>query len=377
MNDYAVLLRRLSSLRPWPWSSPTASAASPSTPRPTATRSRGRSRCWPPTSRRTRRCPGCVEAAAAALAGVNRYPDPTNAALRKRCPTATSVPANRIAIGNGSCDILLAAGEALLEPGAELVYAWPSFSVYPHLAAASGARAIEVPLDERPPPRPGRDGEGDHRRHAAGDRLQPEQPDLDGAPARRDRRVRRARAAPRRGDPRRGLRRVQPPPGPRGRRSSCSSSTRTSCCCARSRRSTGCAACGSATRCAARRSSAPPSTRCASPSSATPPRRPPRSRRSTTRTRSTRRVERNLAERRRSVAELAGIGIELRRVARQLRLVRPAGRRRGGARSSTELGQRSILVRAGAAARPRGRAARHGRHPGRERALRRGARRAA
>jgi histidinol-phosphate aminotransferase len=34
-----------------------------------------------------------------------------------------------------------------LEPGAELVYAWPSFSVYPHLAAASGARALEVPLD--------------------------------------------------------------------------------------------------------------------------------------------------------------------------------------------------------------------------------------
>ena len=57
------------------------------------------------------------------------------------------VPANRIAIGNGSCDILLAAGDALLEPGAEVVYAWPSFSVYPHLAAASGATAIEVPLD--------------------------------------------------------------------------------------------------------------------------------------------------------------------------------------------------------------------------------------
>ena len=57
------------------------------------------------------------------------------------------MPASRIAIGNGSCDILLAAGEALLEPGAELVYAWPSFSVYPHLAAASGARAVTVPLD--------------------------------------------------------------------------------------------------------------------------------------------------------------------------------------------------------------------------------------
>jgi histidinol-phosphate aminotransferase len=93
--------------------------------------------------------PGVIEAAAKALAGVNRYPDPTNAALRRRLSDLTGVPAQRIAIGNGSCDILLAAGDALLEPGAELVYAWPAFSVYPHLAAASGARAIEVALDNR------------------------------------------------------------------------------------------------------------------------------------------------------------------------------------------------------------------------------------
>jgi histidinol-phosphate aminotransferase len=92
--------------------------------------------------------PAVVEAAAAALAGANRYPDPTNAALRRKLADRHGVPANRIAIGNGSCDILLAAGEALLEPGAEIVYAWPSFSVYPHLAAASGARALEVPLDD-------------------------------------------------------------------------------------------------------------------------------------------------------------------------------------------------------------------------------------
>src|ERR671922_570799 len=91
--------------------------------------------------------PAVVEAAAAALAGANRYPDPSNAALRRALSDRHGVPANRIAIGNGSCDILLAAGEALLEPGAELVYAWPSFSVYPHLAAASGATTITVPLD--------------------------------------------------------------------------------------------------------------------------------------------------------------------------------------------------------------------------------------
>jgi histidinol-phosphate aminotransferase len=36
----------------------------------------------------------------------------------------------------------------MLEPGAEIVYAWPSFSIYPHVAAMSGARAIEVPVNE-------------------------------------------------------------------------------------------------------------------------------------------------------------------------------------------------------------------------------------
>jgi histidinol-phosphate aminotransferase len=90
-----------------------------------------------------------VEAARLALTGANRYPDPTNARLRAALSARYEVPASRIQIGNGSCDILLAAGEALLEDGAELVYAWPSFSVYPHLAAASGARAIEVPLNDR------------------------------------------------------------------------------------------------------------------------------------------------------------------------------------------------------------------------------------
>jgi histidinol-phosphate aminotransferase len=96
---------------------------------------------WPPL-------PAVREAIDRALGSLNRYPDPTNAALRARLSDRYGVPVARIAIGNGSCDILLAAGEALLEPGAELVYAWPSFSVYPHLSAASGAREVRVPLDE-------------------------------------------------------------------------------------------------------------------------------------------------------------------------------------------------------------------------------------
>ncbi len=91
--------------------------------------------------------PEVREAIERALGSLHRYPDPSNSLLRRRLSERYGVPESRIAIGNGSCDILLAAGEALLEPGAELVYAWPSFSVYPHLSAASGARAIAVPLD--------------------------------------------------------------------------------------------------------------------------------------------------------------------------------------------------------------------------------------
>lgn len=91
--------------------------------------------------------PEVVAAAQEAIGRSNRYPDPGYAPLRRALADRYGVPPDRIALGNGSCDILLAAGEALLEPGAEVVYAWPAFSVYPHLAAASGAREIRVPLD--------------------------------------------------------------------------------------------------------------------------------------------------------------------------------------------------------------------------------------
>ncbi|MGI8429734.1 MAG: pyridoxal phosphate-dependent aminotransferase [Solirubrobacteraceae bacterium] len=88
-----------------------------------------------------------VAAAQRTLAGANRYPDPSYSPLRSALADRYDIPAERVALGNGSCDLLLAAGEALLEPGAEVLYGWPAFSVYPHLPAASGARAVEVALD--------------------------------------------------------------------------------------------------------------------------------------------------------------------------------------------------------------------------------------
>ena len=95
---------------------------------------------WPPH-------PAVLEAIQAALGGLNRYPDPDKSALRRGIADRHGIGPGAVTVGNGSCEILLAAAEAMLEPGAEIVYAWPSFSMYPHLPAMTGARAITVPLD--------------------------------------------------------------------------------------------------------------------------------------------------------------------------------------------------------------------------------------
>ncbi|HEX4718843.1 MAG TPA: histidinol-phosphate transaminase [Thermoleophilaceae bacterium] len=92
--------------------------------------------------------PAVLEAISATAGSLHRYPDPGNTQLRRRLAQRYDTNPERITLGNGSCDILLGAAQALLEPGAEIVYAWPSFSMYPHLAALTGARAITVPLTE-------------------------------------------------------------------------------------------------------------------------------------------------------------------------------------------------------------------------------------
>jgi histidinol-phosphate aminotransferase len=90
--------------------------------------------------------PAVAEAIARAAAHTNRYPDPSAGLLRRRLAERYEVDPAGVALANGSCEILLAAALALCEPGAELVYAWPSFSMYPYLAPLSGAREVRVPL---------------------------------------------------------------------------------------------------------------------------------------------------------------------------------------------------------------------------------------
>jgi histidinol-phosphate aminotransferase len=90
--------------------------------------------------------PKVVEAIAAAAAAMHRYPDPDATKLRRRLAERYETEPGRVAVGNGSCELLLAAAEALAEPGAEILYAWPAFSMYPYLPALTGAREVRVPL---------------------------------------------------------------------------------------------------------------------------------------------------------------------------------------------------------------------------------------
>jgi histidinol-phosphate aminotransferase len=92
--------------------------------------------------------PAVAEAIARAAAAANRYPDPSGALLRRRIAERHEVQPSEVALSNGSCEVLLAGALALCEPGAEIVYGWPAFSIYPYLAPLSGAREIRVPLGE-------------------------------------------------------------------------------------------------------------------------------------------------------------------------------------------------------------------------------------
>jgi histidinol-phosphate aminotransferase len=92
--------------------------------------------------------PKVVEAIQRTATAMNRYPDPDATLLRRRLAERYETEPARIAVANGSCEILLAAAEALCEPGDEILYAWPAFSMYPYLPALTGAREIRVPLAE-------------------------------------------------------------------------------------------------------------------------------------------------------------------------------------------------------------------------------------
>ena len=75
---------------------------------------------------------------------VQRYPDRHAAPIRRLLAERHEVDPERIALGNGAAELLQAAAFALLSEGDELVMPWPSYPLYPLLAAHARARPVAV-----------------------------------------------------------------------------------------------------------------------------------------------------------------------------------------------------------------------------------------
>jgi len=89
--------------------------------------------------------PEVREAIAAAIEDLNRYPDGHCTDLRAALAAHYRRDGEEIAIGNGSCELIMLIGDALLERGDEVVFADPSFVVYDDVCRRHGATAVKVP----------------------------------------------------------------------------------------------------------------------------------------------------------------------------------------------------------------------------------------
>ena len=77
---------------------------------------------------------------------LNRYPDGGAYRLRAALAERQDVAFEEVAIGSGADGVIDTISQALLDPGDEVVFGWPSFPSYAIYAAKVGARPVEVPL---------------------------------------------------------------------------------------------------------------------------------------------------------------------------------------------------------------------------------------
>src|SRR3954467_12673948 len=78
--------------------------------------------------------PRVVAAVAEAALDIHRYPDPGCAELTQELARRRGVEQGQVLGGAGSVALLQALFQAVGEPGAEVVYAWRAFELYPVLA---------------------------------------------------------------------------------------------------------------------------------------------------------------------------------------------------------------------------------------------------
>jgi histidinol-phosphate aminotransferase len=93
--------------------------------------------------------PRALRAMRAALPEIFRYPDPRGAGLKRALSGHLKVAAERIALGNGSHELLMLLAQCFADPDHSIVYSEFGFAVFPIATAAVGARAIRVPALSR------------------------------------------------------------------------------------------------------------------------------------------------------------------------------------------------------------------------------------
>jgi histidinol-phosphate aminotransferase len=91
--------------------------------------------------------PKAMAAVHEVVAGVHRYPDGANFELRARLAERLGIEGEQLVFGCGADEILELLAKCFLSPGDEVVYAWPSFAMYPIVAKGMGAETVAVPLD--------------------------------------------------------------------------------------------------------------------------------------------------------------------------------------------------------------------------------------
>ena len=89
--------------------------------------------------------PSVVEAVAATLADLNRYPNAGGADLRQRLAERHGVDVDQVHLGSGSVALLAQFISAAAGVGDEVVYSWRSFEAYPGLVTVAGATSVQVP----------------------------------------------------------------------------------------------------------------------------------------------------------------------------------------------------------------------------------------
>jgi len=89
--------------------------------------------------------PRALDAMHAALADSFRYPDPRGASLKAALSRHLGVDVARIALGNGSHELLMMLAQCFADAQHSVVFSQYGFAVFPIATAAAGARPVRVP----------------------------------------------------------------------------------------------------------------------------------------------------------------------------------------------------------------------------------------